>query len=271
MKFALLGAGSIGGILAAAFAKGEIPGTLEAVYDISYEKAESICKIVGGKTRAAKTIEGLLSSDADLVIEAASQEAVRSHAEDILESGKHMMIMSTGALLDDGLRRTLQETAVKQGVELFLPSGAIGGLDALKSASAAKVGQVRLRTIKNPQSLKGIPYLLEKGIDVEDIEERTVLYEGPAEEAAALFPANVNVAATLSLAGVGKEATKVTIIADPEVDRNIHEVSVKGEFGEFEMRIENLPSPQNPKTSYLAALSAIATLKGISTSLKIGT
>ena len=271
MKFALLGAGAIGSTLAKAFAEGEIPGTLEFVYDTNIENSERICRLAGKKTKAAKSIEEVLSSDAELVIEAASQAAVSSYAKRVLDRGKHMMIMSTGALLDDELCGSLLEIAGKRGVKIFLPSGAIGALDALKSASMAGVQEVVLKTTKNPEGLKGAPYLVERGIDVDGIRERTVLYEGPAEEAVAYFPANVNVAATLSLAGLGKKNTRVVIVADPGVDRNIHEVIVKGDFGEFELCIKNLPSPQNPRTSYLAALSAIATLKGITTSLKIGT
>lgn len=271
MKFALIGAGAIGNIIAKAFAEGEIPGTLEVVYDSHIKNSERICRLSGEKTKVAKSIEGLLSSDAELVIEAASQAAVKSYAKRVLEHGKHVMIMSTGALLDDSLRDSLQKAAEKRNVKLFLPSGAIGGLDALKSASMAGVKEVVLRTIKNPKSLKGAPYLEERGIDVAQIKERTVVYEGSAEEAVAHFPANVNVAATLSLAGLGKKDTKVIIIADPGVDRNIHEILVKGDFGEFALSIKNVPSPQNPRTSYLAALSAIATLKGITSSLKIGT
>ena len=119
--------------------------------------------------------------------------------------------------------------------------------------------------------LVGAPHVEALGIKLETIEKETLLFEGTASEAVKAFPANVNVAATISLAGIGFERTKVRVIADPTLSRNVHEITVEGEFGKLSTRVENLPSPENPKTSYLAALSAISTLKKILSPVQIGT
>jgi len=128
-----------------------------------------------------------------------------------------------------------------------------------------------LTTTKHPQGLKGAPFILENNIDLDSLKEKTLLFEGSADEAARAFPANVNVAASLGLAGLGAEKTRVRIFADPQASRNIHEIMVEGAFGKFTCCIENIPSPSNPKTSFLAALSAVATLRKITEPLQIGT
>jgi len=130
---------------------------------------------------------------------------------------------------------------------------------------------VVLTTSKPPAGLAGAPFVAENQIDLDEIKERTVLFEGTAQEAVKAFPANINVAASLSLAGIGPQRTQVRIIADPELSANVHQIEVIGKFGKLTTRTENLPSPSNPKTSYLAALSAVATLKSITEAAKIGT
>jgi aspartate dehydrogenase len=204
-------------------------------------------------------------------VEAASQEAVRDYAKAILNSGKDMLIMSVGALADHKFLDELIAIAQAKGAKIYLPSGAIAGLDGLKSAKEAGIEEVTLTTRKPPKSLVDAPYVKEKCIHLKNLKKEMLIYEGPAREAVKFFPANVNVAASLSLAGIGPEKTRVRIIADPKIDRNIHEIFVKGEFGELEVKTRNVPSPENPKTSYLAALSAIATLKKISNNIQVGT
>ncbi|MFQ5800136.1 MAG: aspartate dehydrogenase domain-containing protein, partial [Candidatus Hydrothermarchaeales archaeon] len=130
--------------------------------------------------------------------------------------------------------------------------------------------EVELKTIKSPASLEGAPYIVEKGMDLSGIKKRTVIFSGNASEAVAGFPSNVNVAAALAISGIGVRKTRVKIIADPAVERNIHEIRAKGDFGELSFRTENLPSQKNPKTSLLAALSAVSTLKKITNPIKIG-
>ncbi len=128
-----------------------------------------------------------------------------------------------------------------------------------------------LTTTKNPEGLKGAPFVLENNIDLKSFPEKTLLFEGSAEAAIAAFPANVNVAASLSLAGIGPKETRVRVFVDPKASRNIHEISAEGDFGKLTCRVENVPSPDNPRTSFLAALSAIATLKKLTEPLQIGT
>lgn len=156
-------------------------------------------------------------------------------------------------------------------MKVYIPSGAIAGLDGLKAAALGRIDEVTLTTRKTPENLRDAPYIEKRGVDIGAIEEPTLIYEGPALEACRLFPANVNVAASLSLAGVGPEKTRVRIIADPTLRKNVHEIDVKGEFGCLKVHVENVPSPDNPKTSYLAALSAIATLRKITEDIQVGT
>jgi aspartate dehydrogenase len=215
-------------------------------------------------------IEGLLRS-VDFVIESASQSAVRFIVPQALEAGRDVMVLSVGALADEELRNKIFRLAKQNHCKLYFPSGAVVGIDGINSASAAEISSVTLTTRKPPSGFAGAPYVVSVGIDLEKIKKETVLFEGPASDAVKAFPANVNVAATISLGGIGFERTKVKVVADPALSRNVHEITVEGEFGKFFTRVENLPSPENPKTSYLAALSAISTLKKILDPVKIGT
>jgi len=177
--------------------------------------------------------------------------------------GVDIMIMSVGALVDDDYRKNVYDTARTTGARILVPSGAVCGTDGLSSAAAGRIDEVELITTKNPHSIVDVPYLIEKGIDVNKIRTPTVIYEGPAREAVKLFPKNVNVAAAVSIMGIGFDRTKVKIILDPKTKANSHELIVRGEFGEIISKTSNVPSPSNPSTSYLAALSAIAALKRI--------
>jgi aspartate dehydrogenase len=159
----------------------------------------------------------------------------------------------------------------KNDCKIFVPSGAIAGIDGLKSAKSASIDRVEISTTKNPKGLDGAPFIMANNINIYSFQKKTMIFEGNAKEAVKAFPANVNVAASLSLAGIGSEKTRVKIFVDPNASRNIHEITVEGDFGAFTCRIENVPSPENPKTSFLAALSAIATLKKITEPLQIGT
>jgi aspartate dehydrogenase len=176
--------------------------------------------------------------------------------------------MSVGGLL--GNERLLKKAAAR-GIKVYLPSGALCGIDGLKSASVGKIDSVTLVTRKPPRGLEGAPYLKERGVDLKSISEETVLFDGSAEEAVRGFPQNVNVSAVLSLAGIGAKRTRVRIVASPGSSRNIHEVEITGEAGRITARTENVPSAANPRTSALAVFSAIATLEGITGGVKIGT
>jgi len=179
--------------------------------------------------------------------------------------------MSTGALIDDELFREISRIAKERGRKVYVPSGAIVGLDNIKAAAVRPIKEVTLTTRKPPQSFEGAPLIREKQIDLSSLEKPLLLFEGPAREAVKIFPKNVNVSASLSLAGIGPDRTKVRIIADPQAKSITHEIHVKGEFGEIRTQTFNKPFPANPKTSYIAALSAIATLRKICGSIIIGT
>jgi len=250
MKIALIGCGFIGRAILDAVKGGSLDLKVSCVFDSDPSLLEGI------GAPGTSDFSGLLGSDAELVVECASQKAVEAYALQVLESGKSLMLMSVGALADDALLERLKSAAKKNKVHIYLPSGAIGALDAVYSAGMGRLNEVSLTTRKPPESL---------GLSVT---KETIVFDGLAREAVKLFPKNINVAATLSLAGIGFGRTKVRIVADPKAKRNIHEICAKGEFGELSFRVENLPS-KNPKTSLLAALSAIACLKKISSPLQI--
>jgi aspartate dehydrogenase len=268
MKIALIGCGSIGTFIADAINENKIDVELKYVYDIDVKKGKEFAKRFHTEY---KDFDEILKEDLDLILEAASQEAVRNLIPKALGAKKNVMIMSTGALVDEHLLQEIKELAEKNKLKVYLPSGAIVGLDGIKSASIEEIENVTLKTTKAPKSLEGAPFFKKHRVNLSEIKKPTIIYEGPAEEAVRLFPSNVNVAASLSLAGIGPKKTKVQIIADPNIESNVHEIIAEGKFGVLKMRVENVPSPDNPKTSYLAALSAIATLKKITEPIQIGT
>lgn len=199
-----------------------------------------------------------LLKKADVVFEAASQEAVKMYALDVLKQGKDIIIMSIGSLFDDTFRKELEETARKYHSKLFLPSGAVCGIDGILSASGDAIDKVTLVTTKPPKALE------------KDYKKRTVVFNGSAREAVQKFPKNINVAANLSIAGIGFDKTEVEIVADPVAQRNSHKILAHGRFGRLRAEVENMPNPHNPGSSYLASLSAIATLKRIINPIQIG-
>jgi aspartate dehydrogenase len=271
MRFGLLGCGSIGSAVIKAIARGCLPGLeLVGIADLAErESAATLATTMSCPFFA--DVPSLLHIRPDLVLEAASADAVRSFGADILESGADLMIVSVGALADAEFFGRLIERAKQEGRRLYVPSGAIGGLDIIKAAVSGGLDECRLTTTKPPRALNGALYLREQGIDLETIREATVIFEGTAAQAVRCFPQNLNVAATISLAGLGLDRTTVRIIADPAATRNVHEVFVRGKFGEATIRLVNQPSPDNPKSSYLASLSVIATLQCVSQQFQLGT
>ena len=168
-------------------------------------------------------------------------------------------------------RDDLFSLAEERGATIYVPSGAIAGLDGVVSASAGRIDAITMITRKPPDGLKGAPGVEQAKIDLDAVTEPTVVYEGPVKEACRLFPANVNVSAALSMAGIGPHKTNICIYADPTVNRNTHEIIVEGEFGKLSIKIENVPSPANPRTGILSALSALATLRKITSPIQVGT
>lgn len=273
LNVALIGCGAIGSVVARAIDKGKAGNTrLVVVFDRNRHKAEKLAKSLKNKPKIANSFDEILNNiDLNLVVEAASQEAVRSYVPQLLKSGKDVLVLSVGALSDTSLLEKLCNTAEKTGRKIYIPSGAVAGIDGVKSAAIGEIEQVVLTTRKPPAALQDAPYVKSRNISLSSLKEPLLIYEGPASEACKLFPANVNIAATLSLAGIGVERTIVRIIADPLIDRNIHEIEVVGEFGKLKVQISNIPMEENPRTSKIAAFSAIATLKKLSECILVGT
>lgn len=208
-----------------------------------------------------------LADAADIVVECAPSKLVRSIVAPVVERGKTAIVLSVGALLDN---EDLIAVARKNGGQIVVPTGALIGLDAVTAAAEGTIHAVRLVTRKPPLGLAGAPYLVENEISVEGLAEPLRIFEGSAREAAKGFPANLNVAVALSLAGIGPDRTRVEIWADPTVTRNTHRIEVDSDSARFSMTIENIPS-ENPRTGRITALSVIACLRKQRASLRIGT
>lgn len=253
MKLGIIGCGAIGTDVAKA---ADTMDDIEKIYlfDINPAAAETLCSVV--KKASFKKVNEFLK-DVDVVFEAASQEAVTVYAAAVLEAKKDLIIMSIGSLFDDAFRKKLEDIARKNHRKIYLPSGAVCGIDGVLAASVEKLDSVTLVTTKPPASL---------GRTVED---RTIVFEGTAREAVKQFPRNINVAACLSLAGVGFDETKVEIVADPVETRISHKILAHGRFGRLRAEVENMPNPRNPQSSYMASLSAIATLRRVLNPLQI--
>jgi len=272
-KVAIIGCGTIGTILAKAIDAGRAGDVeLTVIYDLDHRKARDLREQLNFKPRVAREAEEIwMDEDVDLVVEAASQEAVRRYSAKVLGAGKDMIVMSVGAFSDEILFAEVRKAAREGGGRLYIPSGAILGVDGIKAAMEAGIDEIVLTTRKPPKALAKNKYVRERGFDLSELRVPLVVFEGSAREAVRAFPESVNVAATVSLAGLGLGRTKVRVVADPSLDRNVHVIRVKGKAGELVTEAHNVPSPDNPKTSYLAALSALRTLRNLAESIVIGT
>src|SRR5262245_44586038 len=213
----------------------------------------------------------LLAKKPDVVVEAASHDAVRDYGEPLRRKGVALIVRSAGALCDDALRKKLERAAEKGGALLSVPSGGIGGLDALKAACVAGVDEVTIAVTKPPAAWKGIPYVETLAVDLSRLRQAHVLFDGPAREGVPLFPANVNIAAVLSMAGVGFDRTRLKVVADPALLHNTHYIEIRGKTGNISVKLENVPAPENPKTAWLACYSALAALKAAKSPIRYGT
>ena len=268
IKIGVVGCGAIGSEIARAIGRDfKKEAVLTAISDIDDNKARALRKRLKAKPDILSA--AALIRKSDLVIEAASAKVSADIAKMAISAKKDVMIMSVGGIIRD--YTALFNLAGKNGLRVYLPSGAICGLDGVKAASLGRIGRAELTTRKPPAGFKGAPFVEKNKIDLDGIKEETKIFEGNALEAIEGFPANINVSCALSIAGIGPEKTVVRIITSPEYKTNTHEVVVEGEFGKLTARTENVPSPNNPKTSYLAILSAIATLKQILGPAKVGT
>jgi aspartate dehydrogenase len=254
MKLGIIGCGAIGSDVAIASDSFQ-EFTDIYLFDKDHNKIKNLNKLVTKSTMSS--IEELIEQ-ADIIFEAASQEAVNQYAEKVLANGKDIIIMSIGSLFDDDYRNHLISIAKKNNCKIYLPSGAVCGIDGILSASIDEIDAVTLVTTKPPEAIN------------KTITKRKVIFRGTAREAVKEFPKNINVAANLSLAGIGFDNTHVEIVIDPVATRNSHKILAHGRFGRLRAIVENMPNPNNPGSSYLASLSAIATLKRILNPIQIG-
>ena len=264
-RVAIAGLGAIGRVLARSLAAG-IPGlTLAAAATRGREKARAWLE---GEHIACPLVEPEAFPDyADIAVECAPAAAIERICRPMLEAGKTVMVLSAGALLE---RPELIALAKEQGGQIIVPTGALLGLDAVTAAAEGEIRSVRMTTRKPPGGLAGAPYLETNGISVEGLNAPKRVFSGSARAAAAGFPANVNVAAALSLAGIGPDRTVVEIWADPSVDRNCHCIEVDADSARFSLTIENIPS-ENPRTGRITALSVLAALRKLHAPIRVGT
>ncbi len=268
MKLGLIGYGTIGRTFAKAVEEGKA-GDVSLVMVKDVEKHPPF-EPGAGKPRYTDSIERFLEAEMDLVVEAASQSVLREYGPAVLRTGRDLVAVSVGALADGAFFQELDRLCSRFGGRLLIPSGAIGGLDALAAACVDEVHEVVLTSTKPVRAFRGSRSLIDPDLDLETITEPTCIYEGSAEDVATQYPKNVNVAAALSLAGIGFARTKVRVVADPRAQRNVHRIEAKGAFGDLCIELKLHPSPTNPKTTYLAALSLVRLIKGLSSKVRVG-
>ncbi|MEW5758068.1 MAG: aspartate dehydrogenase [Candidatus Omnitrophota bacterium] len=267
LKIGIIGCGAIGSYIAK-----EIEKTFSkkarvcALCDIDKNQAIRLSKSL--KTKPLVCSQDTVFKKSDLVVEASSSKFSASIAKNAITSGCDVLIMSVGGLLSN---TDLFKLAEKKNRRIYVPSGAICGIDGVKASNIKKIKKAILTTTKPIEGLKGAPYVVKQKINLDKINGSKVIFTGNALRAAKAFPQNINVAATLALAGIGSKKTQVKIIASSKIKRNIHKIELETESGKIITETQNIPSPDNPKTSYLAMLSAVATLKEIFNPIKIGT
>jgi aspartate dehydrogenase len=270
LRVGVAGCGQAGGEVARALAAGAVPGArLAALWARRREQAEALAAALGDGRRELALAGGLdeLAERADLLVEALAPAAVPDVVRAAAARRRDALVLSAGGLLE---RDDLVAEAERAGVRVHVPSGAIAGLDGVKAAAVGGIDSALIETRKPPRGLAGAPYLAERGIDVMSLTGETLLFEGAALDACRGFPSNVNVAAALSLAGVGPRRTRVRIYAVPGQARNVHDVTVEGPFGLLRIHVENVPTA-NPRTGRLTAQSVLATLGSLAAGgLKVG-
>lgn len=265
-RIAIAGLGAIGRAVARKLADGQLPGsTLACIATGDGKKARDWLDEQKINCPLVELEE--FPKYADLAIECAPAALLERICRPMLEAGKQVMVLSCGALLP---RPDLVDLAKAHGGRIIVPTGALLGLDAVAASAEGLIHSVRMTTRKPPAGLRGAPHLVKNNISVEGLNTAKLVFSGTAREAAAGFPANVNVAAALSLAGIGPDRTMIDIWADPAVTRNCHSIEVDSDSARFTLSIENIPS-ENPKTGKNVALSVIAALRKMHSPLSVGT
>ncbi len=261
----IVGCGAIGQALIAAVANGKLAVRIAGVTSRTEQSARAFLATFPTPPPYLSLSELIVA--ADLIIEAAGGPVVEPLAQQVFAAGKDLMVISVGALLD---HPEIMAQSRQSGCRLYVPSGAIAGLDGIKSASVGTVRHVTMTTRKPPKGLEGAPHLIRNGISLVGLKEEREVFFGTAREACKGFPANVNVSAAVSLAGIGPDQTRIRIVAVPGLERNCHDIEVEGEFGLLCIHIENVPS-ENPKTGKLTAFSIIRSVQDVVDPVRIGT
>ena len=261
----IVGCGAIGQALLKASEVGSLTLPITGIASRTEESARAFLATLNEPPEYCSQTE--LIAKADLIVEAAGGDVLPELACATFQSGKDLMAISVGALIT---HPEILDMARERCCKIYAPSGAIAGLDGIKSASSGRIDSVIMTTRKPLEALEGSPYLVERGISVLGLTEEQEIFSGTAREACVGFPANVNVSAAVSFAGIGPDRTQIRIIAVPGLDRNCHDIVVEGEFGRLHIEIENIPT-ENPRTGRLTVMSIIRTLQGIADPLQIGT
>ena len=265
MNVGVVGLGAIGRAVCRAL-DGGLPGLrLSGATARDREKAERFLK--GLRSPAPFLPLDDLIDASGVVVEASTQAHLSEIAPKTLKAGRDLVVLSCGGLLG---RQDWVRLAEANRCRILVPSAAIAGLDGVKGARVGTISSVTMETRKPPRGLAGAPWIEQQKIDLDAISRETLIFEGTATEACRAFPANVNVVAALSLAGIGPERTRIRIFAVPELATNQHRITVQGEFGRLSVEIENVPS-ENPRTGRLSYLSTIALLRDLSATLRVGT
>jgi aspartate dehydrogenase len=265
LKVGVAGLGAVGLGVARRLDQG-VPGLILAAVAVR-DRDKARRNLPGAGERIPIMAAEALAETCDIVIECLPPQAFRSVGISVIDRGKIFMPLSVGQLLDNW---DLVERAKKTGARILAPTGALLGLDAVRAAAEGTIHSVTMVTRKPPSGLEGAPYLVERGISLKDIKAPTKIFDGSAREGARGFPANVNVAAALSLAGIGPDKTRLEIWADPALSRNTHRIEVDADTARFSMAIEGIPS-ENPRTGRIVPLSVIAALRGLVAEIKVGT
>ena len=266
LKIGIAGLGAIGKAVARHL-RNDLPGmTLAAVTTRSAEKARIALEEIGSPVPIVPPEE--LADICDIIVECAPTEAFMSIVEPAMKKGRIVVTVSAAALCEN---LDIVDVARRNGGRIVLGTGALLGLDAVRAAARGEIYSVQMITRKPPKSLKGAPYLIERGIDMDAVTEPVMLFDGFVREGARGFPANLNVAASLAMAGIGLDRTKLQIWADPTLERNTHTIKVDADSARFELKIENIPTLEKPGTGRITALSVVAALDSLVTPLRIGT
>jgi aspartate dehydrogenase len=271
LRVGIIGCGTIGGVVLDAFIAGKMEHAELVMICQRSDRPRERKKAMDAGVQWVSDPRSLLQADLHVIVEAASHEALERFGATILRSGIDLIPASVGALVDAKLLQSLVDAATESGSRLHIPSGGIGGLDAIQAFMQMGVQEIRMTSRKPPPAWKGIPYVEQLGLDMDKVTEPRILYEGVARDCVKKFPQNINIAAALSLAGLGFDRTRIRIIADPRAQVNTHEILCVGEAGRLTLTFENVPAPANPKTSYLACLSILAALKNVRSAYRVGT